>query len=109
MQKAIEPVAIWTNGQTDEAVVLNLISVNDNLQNSATFYYSLLGAAPVTTPVEGATDPTPTPAMGGATLTQGNLTLGPDQYPEWDGSNAWILDWAAAQLNLTFAPGAEII
>jgi hypothetical protein len=47
--------------------------------------------------------------MGGAVLTQGNLDLGPDQYPEWDGSNAWILDWAAAQLNLTFAPGAEII
>lgn len=106
MQKAIEPVAIWTNGQTDEAVVLNLISVNDNLQNSATFYYSLLGAAPVTQSEVAAE---PTPAIGGATLTQGNLTLGPDQYPEWDGSNAWILDWAAAQLNLTFAPGAEII
>jgi hypothetical protein len=106
MQKAIEPVQIWYNGQTDEAVVLNLISVNDNLQNSATFYYSLLGAAPVTQS-EAAVEPTP--AMGGATLTQGNLTLGPDQYPEWDGSNAWILDWAAAQLNLTFAPGAEIV
>ena len=109
MQKAIEPVTIWYKGQSDEAVVLNLISTGDNLQNAASFYYSLLGAAPVTTPVEGATDPIPTPAMGGATLTQGNLTLGPDQYPEWDGSNAWILDWAAAQLNLTFAPGAEII
>jgi hypothetical protein len=106
MQKAIEPVQIWYNGQTDEAVVLNLISVNDNLQNSATFYYSLLGAAPVT---QSEVAIEPTPAMGGATLTQGNLTLGPDQYPEWDGSNAWILDWAAAQLNLTFVPGAEII
>lgn len=106
MQKAIEPVSIWTNGQTDEAVVFNLISVNDNLQNSATFYYSLLGAAPVT---QSEVAVEPTPAMGGATLTQGNLTLGPDQYPEWDGSNAWILDWAAEQLNLTFVPGAEII
>jgi hypothetical protein len=106
MQKAIEPVQIWTNGQTDEAVVFNLISVNDNLQNSATFYYSLLGAAPVT---QSEVAVEPTPAMGGATLTQGNLTLGPDQYPEWDGSNAWILDWAAEQLNLTFVPGAEII
>lgn len=106
MQKAIEPVAIWTNGQTDEAVVLNLISVNDNLQNSATFYYSLLGAAPVT---QSEVAVEPTAAIGGAILTQGNLTLGPDQYPEWDGSNAWILDWAAAQLNLTFVPGAEII
>lgn len=106
MQKAIEPVSIWTNGQTDEAVVFNLISVNDNLQNSATFYYSLLGAAPVT---QSEVAIEPTPAMGGATLTQGNLTLGPDQYPEWDGSNAWILDWAAVQLNLTFIPGAEII
>jgi hypothetical protein len=106
MQKAIEPVQIWYNGQTDEAVVLNLISVNDNLQNSATFYYSLLGAAPVT---QSEVAVEPTPAIGGATLTQGNLTLGPDQYPEWDGSNAWILDWAAVQLNLTFVPGAEVI
>jgi len=109
MQKAIEPVAIWTNGQTDEAVVLNLISVNDNLENSATFFYSLLGPAPVMAAAEGV-DPTPTPSpASGAQLTQGNLTLGPSEYPEWDGSNAWILDWAAAQLNLTFAPGAEII
>ena len=106
MQKAIEPVQIWYNGQTDEAVVLNLISVNDNLQNSATFYYSLLGAAPVT---QSEVAVEPTPAIGGATLTQGNLTLGPDEYSTWDGSNAWILDWAAAQLNLTFAPGAEIV
>jgi hypothetical protein len=106
MQKAIEPVAIWTNGQTDEAVVLNLISVNDNLDNSATFYYSLLGVAPVTQSEVAAE---PTPAVGGATLTQGNLTLGPDEYSTWDGSNAWILDWAAAQLNLTFVPGAEVI
>lgn len=106
MQKAIEPVAIWTNGQTDEAVVLNLISVNDNLDNSATFYYSLLGASPVNQSEVAAE---PTPAVGGATLTQGNLTLGPDEYSTWDGSNAWILDWAAAQLNLTFVPGAEVI
>jgi hypothetical protein len=105
MQKAIEPVQIWYNGQTDEAVVLNLISVNDNLQNSATFYYSLLGAAPVT---QSEVAVEPTPSIGGATLTQGNLTLGPDEYSTWDGSNAWILDWAAEQLNLTFVPGAEL-
>lgn len=113
MQKAIEPVSIWSNGQSQEAVVLNLISVNDNLQNSATFYYSLLGAAPVQEAVAAAEgDPTPAPMpmpASGAQLAQGNLTLGPSEYPTWDGSNDWIMDWAAAQLNLTFAVGAEII
>jgi hypothetical protein len=68
-----------------------------------------LGAAPVTTPIEGATDPIPTPAMGGKVLTQGNLDLNPEQYAEWNGSNAWAIDWVAAQLNLTFVPGAEIV
>lgn len=110
MQKAINPVAIWTNGQSEEAVTLNLISIADNLQNSATFYYSLLAATIVPETVSENADLTPTPSEGsGAQLAQGNLTLGPDEYSTWNGSNDWIMDWAAEKLNLTFAPGAELV
>jgi hypothetical protein len=53
-------------------------------------------------------DPEAEPTMS-TQLAQGNLTLGADEYPTWDGSNEWIMDWAAEKLNLTFAPGAEIV
>lgn len=112
MQKAIEPVSIWANGTSQNANVFSLISISDNLQNSATFYYQLLmvSEAPEPAPTEGETAPAPMATAGQSqSLAEGNLTLGPTEYPEWDGSNAWILDWAAAQLNLTFLPGAEIV
>jgi hypothetical protein len=64
--------------------------------DTASFYYQLLASD---TTVEPATE---------TQLAQGNLTLGPDEYATWDGSNEWIMDWAAEQLNLTFVPGAEL-
>lgn len=97
MQKAIEPVSIWTNGKSENANLFSMISISDNLLDSATFYYQLLASDTTTEP------PTETQ------LAQGNLTLGPTEYPTWDGSNDWIMDWAANQLNLTFLPGAELV
>jgi hypothetical protein len=73
-----------------------MVSISDNLLDTASFYYQLL-----------AVDATQEQLTQNQ-LAQGNLTLGPDEYPNWDGSNDWIMNWAAAQLNLTFAPGAEI-
>ena len=96
MQKAIEPVSIWTNGKSENANLFSMISISDNLLDTATFYYQLL-----------ASDTTVDPATE-SQLAQGNLTLGPSEYPTWDGSNDWIMNWGATQLNLTFAPGAEI-
>jgi hypothetical protein len=97
MQRAINPVSIWSNGKSENANLFSMISISDNLLDTATFYYQLLASD---TTVEPATE---------TQLTQGNLILGPDEYSTWDGSNAWIMDWAAEQLNLTFAPGAEIV
>lgn len=97
MQKAIEPVSIWANGTSQNANLFSMISISDNLLDSATFYYQLLDSDTTTE------QPTETQ------LAQGNLTLGPTEYPTWDGSNAWIMDWAANQLNLTFLPGAELV
>jgi hypothetical protein len=97
MQRAINPVSIWTNGKSENANLFSMISISDNLLDTATFYYQLLASD---TTVEPATE---------TQLAQGNLTLGPDEYPSWDGSNNWIMDWAAEQLNLTFLPGAQIV
>jgi hypothetical protein len=96
MEKAINPVSIWTNGKSQNANVFSMISISDNLLDTASFYYQLLAVD--------ATQEQPTQVQ----LAQGNLTLGPDEYPTWDGSNDWIMNWGAIQLNLTFAPGAEI-
>lgn len=97
MQKAINPVAIWANGESKNANLFSMISIQDNLSDSATFYYQLM---------ESDAEAEPTVSVQ---LAQGNLTLGADEYPTWDGSNEWIMDWAAGKLNLTFAPGAEIV
>jgi Arc/MetJ family transcription regulator len=96
MQKAINPVSIWSNGKSENANLFSMISISDNLLDTASFYYQLLASD---TTVEPATE---------TQLAQGNLTLGPDEYATWDGSNEWIMDWAAEQLNLTFVPGAEL-
>jgi hypothetical protein len=97
MQRAINPVSIWSNGKSENANLFSMISISDNLLDTATFYYQLLASD---TTVEPATE---------TQLAQGNLTLGPDEYPSWDGSNNWIMDWAAEQLNLTFILGAQIV
>ena len=97
MQKAINPVSIWSNGKSENANLFSMISISDNLLDTASFYYQLLASD---TTVEPATE---------TQLAQGNLTLGPDEYSGWDGSNNWIMDWAAEQLNLTFVPGSELV
>ncbi len=97
MQKAITPVTIWANGESKSANVFNMVSIQDDLSTSATFYYQLLES-----------DSEAEPAVS-TQLAQGNLTISAEEYPTWDGSNEWIMDWAAEQLNLTFVPGAEIV
>lgn len=88
MEKFIKPVIIWANGQSQNANLFSMISISDNLLDTATFYYQLLA---IDTTVEPATE---------TQLAQGNLTLGPSEYHNWDGSNEWIINWAAEKLNL---------
>jgi hypothetical protein len=85
--KQIQPIQIWVNGQEQTASVFNLIIINDNLTNSATFYWQLLDSAEVK-------------------LQDGNLTMGEPTYDQWGTSsdvNQWAYEWAATQLNLTLA------
>ena len=48
--RAIQPVQVWFNGVEMEANRLNLYVINDNLKDSATFFYALVVETPVPTP-----------------------------------------------------------
>ena len=80
--KTIQPVSIWVNGKIDSATIFSLTCINDNLLNSATFYFQLLDATL-------------------ASIASGNLTMvEPDYSADW-GSNDAAYNWAATQLGLT--------
>ena len=82
--KQINPVAMWVNGKNVNAIFINLYSVNDNLSNSATFYYQLLSAE-------------------NESLTSGNLTMLGDDYITWGNAqdiNLAAFQWASKQLNI---------
>ena len=82
--KQIQPVPMWVNGKNVNADFLNVISVNDNLINSATFYYQLLSAQ-------------------NQELTGGNLTISGAEYDAWGATenvNLAAFYWVAKQLNI---------
>lgn len=83
--KQINPVAMWVNGKNVNAIFINLYSINDNLENSATFYYQLLSAE-------------------NESLASGNLTISGEDYVTWGANedvNLAAFQWAVVQLNLT--------
>ena len=90
--RAIQPVNIWSGGQSLQANNLDMYVINDNLSSSATFYYQLLK-------VETIDDNTTTQQ-----LAQGNLTMSGTDYDNWNATpdiNDAAFVWAAGQLNLT--------
>lgn len=85
--KQIQPITLWVSGQQQTATLFSLLSINDNLLNSATFYWQLLDADAVK-------------------LQDGNLTMGEPEYDQWGAQpdvNQWAYEWAATQLNITLA------
>ncbi len=85
--KQIQPITLWVNGQQQTATLFNLIIINDNLLNSATFYYQLLDA-------------------DASKLADGNLTMGEPDYDVWGATsdiNQAAYEWAATKLNITLA------
>lgn len=79
--KQIQPLAIWEQGSSKNAVTLNAYAVNVNLGSSATFYYSLHDE-------------------NGLKLAEGNLTLDGENYQLWN-EDVFAWEWIANQLNLT--------
>jgi len=89
--KKIQPISIWVNGSFKTASFLSAISINDNLKDSATFYWQLFEAIENT-------------ELSGQQLAQGNLTMLGEDYQQWSSepdANSWAYNWIAEQLGLT--------
>ena len=77
--KTIEPVVFPLNLGT--ATILNAYCINDNLSDSATFYYALLSDTQ-------------------SQLQQGNLTMTGEDYNGW-ATNEYAYNWVATQIDVT--------
>jgi hypothetical protein len=95
--RKIQPIQIWNAGGQKTASVLSAYIINDNLENSCTFYWSLREAN-VETEVEGQEEPQVTQ---GLVLADGNLTVTNEEYSDWDGSNETAYQWIADKLGIT--------
>jgi len=85
--KQIQPVQIWNNGSVQTGSWINAIIINDNLLNSATFYWSIY-----------------TTETGGNKISEGNLTINEPDYSVWDNTadiNLAAYQWICSQLGLT--------
>jgi len=89
--KQIQPIQIWVNGSQQTGSWLSAYIINDNLLDSATFYWSILasGAEPDT---------------AGDKLSDGNSTISGENYIIWGEAtdiNLAAYQWIATELNLT--------
>ena len=90
--KSIQTVTIWKNGESQEANLLNAYIINDNLESSCAFYYSLNASGEGTEAM---------PLIIGQTLADGNITMSGQDYLDWDNSNEAAYVYIAKKLNLT--------
>jgi hypothetical protein len=77
--KTISPVVFPLNLGT--ATILNAYCINDNLNDSATFYYALLSDTQ-------------------GQLSQGNLTMEGQDYADWV-TNEYAYDFVASKIDVT--------
>jgi hypothetical protein len=85
--KQIQPVQIWNNGSIQTGSWINANIINDNLENSATFYWVIFSSS---------TD--------GTQLAAGNLTISEPDYSVWDSTNdinQSAYEWICSKLGLT--------
>jgi hypothetical protein len=90
--KSIEPVQAWKNGEQLEANLLNAYIINDNLESSCSFYYSLNTSGDGTEAM---------PLVLGQVVAEGNITMNGEDYIAWDNSNEAAYAYIAEKLNLT--------
>ena len=90
--KRIEPITIWKNGESQEANLLNAYIINDNLESSCSFYYSICSSGQGTESF---------PLVVGQTLAEGNVSMYGEDYLDWDNSNEAAYVYIAKKLNLT--------
>ena len=90
--KSIEPIIAWKNGEQLEANLLNAYIINDNLESSCSFYYSLNTSGDGTEAM---------PLVLGQVVAEGNITMNGEDYIAWDNSNEAAYVYIAEKLNLT--------
>jgi hypothetical protein len=89
--KQIQPIQIWVNGSQQTGSWLSAYIINDNLLDSATFYWSILASGSE-------------PDTAGSKLSDGNSTISGDNYIVWGEStdiNLAAYQWIANELHLT--------
>lgn len=84
--KVIEPINMWNNGVSSQAVYFDLVCKGDNLSDTATFYYYLYDIDMVLLASVGGNQPA--------------LTMTGAIYDGWT-DNEYAYDWAANLLNIT--------
>lgn len=114
----IQPISSWQNGQEKQGTIFDLRIVSDNLSTFATFYYSISNEeishietkviSPATETEEETYYQQKVIDSYAQTLVEGNLTMTPEEYLEWDNSNEGAYNWAATKLNLTLIPNQII-
>jgi hypothetical protein len=97
--KQIVPVNIWVGGEDVSASYIQLSIVQDNLEDSATFYYKLINQTEIVnedTSVE----------LVKKLVVGGNIPINGQDYADWgndDDINRWAYTWVCGQLNLSLA------
>ena len=107
----IQAISSWQNGQEKLGTEFNLRIINDNLLDSASFYYNICSEE------VSHKEPKSVTALDGEELTEdilvidsyaqqlvdGNLSISGQDYQDWGKAsdvNLWAYEWAAAKLNL---------
>jgi 3-oxoacyl-[acyl-carrier-protein] synthase III len=90
--RKIQPITAWKNGEQLEANLLNAYIINDNLESSCSFYYSLNTGGEGTEAM---------PLVIGQAVAEGNITMSGEDYLAWDNSNEAAYEYIAEKLNLT--------
>ena len=85
--KQIQPIQIWVNGSVETGSWINAYIINDNLQDSATFFWAIFSSE-----------------IDGTQLSDGNITIVEPDYSVWDDTadiNLAAYQWICSQLGLT--------
>ena len=88
--KKIQSIQIWVNGQEQTGSWLGAYIINDNLSDSAQFYWWIAASGSEAD-------------QAGASLTSGNLTMNEPDYSVWGSSadiNLAAYEWIASKLGL---------
>lgn len=95
----IETFSVWKDGANYQADELSVRIVNDDLETSATFYYSISQS-----PVESVDGEGRIVVAPGATLAEGNVAISGEDYDAWGESsnvNLAAYEYVASKLGLT--------